>query len=676
MLDLSVSHSLLPTTTDMWWQKLRPRLILLYVVVALTLLVLSVSGHIRLLGDVGKTFGGFFWAIDTDGQVVVVSILPQSASFGASTSSITNSDTIVGVEVSDKKGQVLFNWQQSSQQHGTVPLVEAYLHANVGDTVTYTIRHSDATEDYTSLPALSFSFAMWLQNYGLALLAGLSWLLVGTVLFVRAKDWTGAVEGITLIPPAMLFLLYSHWGNVQTAYPADIVFQLLWVPSFALLGAAFIHLSLTYRPEVMLTPHRPRWLTDGLPYLPLIALIAFEWSSLLLFGKVAARPHLIISLSYGVFGGVLSFGIGIISLLRVLRILPGKQIPENVRHRLGDLLTLWFGGIGLGFCLGILPILLNGHPLLPLELFYVLAIVYPFLLLYAIRSLRLIDRLQVTLEQREDALREQQKTAEALRLTNSELTQATSLLLSADAQLRSVLSQRIHDQPKQQALRMRTILGHWQLKLKGEAEHDVSGKVPAQPIIETLEKVRKISEEMESDLRGLQILVEDAYQRRSLGLRLHLEKLIKEDLPALQPESQLKVKADLRALDALTRDLELTEEGTKVAEAISYTVTQALLNVYNHAEASHAAVQTSCKHGILEVSITDDGQGFDISSIAPEKTSLFKAKMKTREAGGIFSVQSIPRPLDGHGTTVLLRLPIPHVQQQVISSPLPELPLY
>ncbi len=362
--------------------------------------------------------------------------------------------------------------------------------------------------------------------------------------------------------------------------------------------------------------------------------------------------------------------------LVAVRILPGKQIPENVRHRLGDLLTLWFGGIGLGFCLGVLPILLNGHPLLPLQLFYVLAIVYPFLLLYAIRSLRLIDRLQVTLQQREDALREQQKTAEALRLTNAELTQATSLLLSADAQLRSVLSQRIHDQPKQQALRMRTILGHWQLKLKGEAEHDASGKVPAQPIIETLEKVRKISEEMESDLRGLQILVEDAYQRRSLGLRLHLEKLIKEDLPALQPESPLKVKPDLRALDALNRDLELTEEGSKVAEAISYTVTQALLNVYNHAEASHAAVQTLCKHGTIEVSITDDGQGFDTNSIAPEKTSLFKAKMKAREAGGIFSVQSIPQPRDDHGTTVLLRLPIPHVQQQVISSPLPELPVY
>ena len=373
---------------------------------------------------------------------------------------------------------------------------------------------------------------MWFENYGLTLLAGISWLLVGTLLLVTARDWTGAVEGITLLPPAMLFLLYSHWGNVQQAYPADIVFQLLWVPSFALLGAAFIHLSLTYRPEALSVPRRPRLMVDGLPYLPLIALVAFEWSSFLIFGKVAGRPHFIVALSYGVFGGVLSFVIGVISLLRVSRIIPGARIPDNVRRRLRDLLTLWIGGVGLGFCFGILPILLTGHPFLSIQIFTVLAIVYPLLLLYAIRSLRLIDQLQLTLEQREEALRELQQTAAALQQSNSELQQATSLLLHADAHLRSVLSQRIHDQPKQQALRIRSLLGHWQHKLKVESERDPEGKVAVQPISEALGKVRKISEELEGDLRGLQLLVEDAYQRRSLGLKLHLEKLIREDLPA------------------------------------------------------------------------------------------------------------------------------------------------
>jgi signal transduction histidine kinase len=296
-------------------------------------------------------------------------------------------------------------------------------------------------------------------------------------------------------------------------------------------------------------------------------------------------------------------------------------------------------------------------------MFYLLAAVYPLVLWYAIRSLRLIDRLQLTLEQRETALLEQHKTAEALRQTNHELQQATSLLLHADAHLRSLLSQRIHDQPKQEALRIRSLLAYWQHKMRVEAEHDPDGKVPVQLVIEALGKIRKISEVLESDLRGLQLLVEDVYQRRSLGLKLHLDKLIQEDLPALHPESLIKVQADLWALDALSPHLEQTAEGAKIAEAISYMVTQALLNVYNHSGATFATVRTASTGNMLEVYVIDDGRGFDPESIPPEKTSLFKARLKAREAGGSITIQSVPRPHAEHGTTVLLRIPLPPTMQ-------------
>ena len=641
---------------------LRLRLTLGYLVIATALILISGAGHLRLLNEVGRTFGGFFWAIDTSGQVVVVSTPPQLSPFGAVASSINSNDAIVAVNGRKAAGNIS-------------PI---YQHARPGDTITYLIQHNTTTFT-VKRAAVTFTMDMWWSNYGLAFLAGLSWILIGIVLLATAQEWTGAVEGITLIPPAMLFLLYSHWGNVQQAYPADSVFQLLWVPSFALLGAAFIHLSLTYRPQALRIARKPRLVIDGLPYLPLLALGAYEWSSYFIFGAVPTRPNLVLSLGYGVFGGVISFGIGITSLLRVAGFIRGIQIPTNIRRRLGDLLTLWIGGVGLGFCLGILPILLTGQTLLPLSMFYLLAIVYPFLLLYAIRSLRLIDRLQVTLEQREAALTqreaallEQQKTAEELRQTNRELQQATSLLLHADAHLRSILSQRIHDQPKQQALRIRSLLGHWQHKLRVEAEQDPTGKVSAQPIIEALGKVRKISEELESDLRGLQLLVEDAYQRRSLGLKLHLEKLILEDLPMLHPEASLKVQADLRSLDALSPDLEQTAEGARIAEAISYTVTQALLNIYNHAGANYITVRALRSNGNMEVIITDDGRGFDINAIAPEKTSMFKARLKAREAGGTLTILSIPRPQVEHGTKVQLRLPFPQSGRKFYSGPLRE----
>lgn len=659
------------STTEAWWKHLRLRFMIGYIVVALVLLNISVIGHIRLLSEVGNTFGGFIWAVDTDGQVVVVSTPAQLPSSDATANSLTNNTHIVS----------------ANNQQGAAGLERVYAHAHPGEAITYTLSNSNGSRTTFALPAQTFTWDMWWQNYGLALIAGVSWLVIGAILLMAAQEWAGAVEGITLLPPAMLLLLYSHWGNVQHAYPADVVFQLLWIPSFALLGAAFIHLSLTYRPEALSTSRMPRMTIDALPYLPILALLAYEWCSYIFFGQhVPTRPNLTISLSYGVLGGLISFGIGIHSLIQTGYLLPQgtkKQgrgaIPTHVRKRVGDLLTLWIGGVGLGFCFGVLPILLKGQTLLPLPIFYVLATIYPILLLYAIRTLRLVDQLHITLEQRETALQQQKRTAEELRRVNSEvqqvnrdLKQATSLLLHADAHLRSLLSQRIHDQPKQQALRIRSLLGHWQHKLRVEAEHDPEHKVAVQPIVEALGKVRKISEELEGDLRGLQLLVEDAYQRRSLGLRLHLEKLIREDLPALHSESLLKVQSDLWALDTLSPDLEQTEEGAKVAEAISYTVTQALLNIYNHAGASFATVRTINANGLLEILITDDGRGFDPKSVPPEKTSLFKAQLKAKEADGAIAIKSIPRSQPDHGTKVLLRIPLPTMENNIETNPLLE----
>jgi anti-sigma regulatory factor (Ser/Thr protein kinase) len=640
-------------TTDTAWRQLRLRLTLTYLVVALILLFLSGIGHVRLLNQVGRTFGGFFWAIDTDRQVVVVSTPPQLPPFAVPPSSLTSLDHIMGV-----------NSQPVSA------LSNVYQHAKPGDLITYTVQQNGKLASIKH-PAVTFTWDMWFQSYGLTLLAGLCWLLIGFILLARAQNWTGVVEGITLLPAAMLFLLFSHWGNVQQAYHADVVFQFMWLPAFALLGAAFIQLSLTYKPEAIRESRSPRLTIDVLPYLPLIALLAFDVFSYLFRGSVPGRIQFIFSLGYAVFGGLLSLVIGITSLLRISGLIPGGKIPANVRRRLGDLLTLWIGGVGLGFCLGILPILLTGKPLIPLQIFYVLAAIYPFMLLYALRSLRMMDHLQQTIVQREQALLEQQKLAEDLRRTNSQLQRATSLLLHADAHLRSLLSQRIHDQPKQQALRIRSLLGHWQHKLRVEVEHNPSNKPFAQPIIEALGKVRKISEELEGDLRGLQLLVEDAYQRRSLGLKLHLEKLIREDLPALHPESPLKVQPDLWALDALSYDLEQTAAGEKFAEAISYTVTQALLNIYNHAGASFATVRSVRVDGNLEIHITDDGRGFDPNTISPEKTSLFKAQLKVREAGGTLTISSIPRPQPHHGTIIVLRLPFPDGKRPLKTRPLP-----
>src|SRR5215831_18847869 len=353
--------------TESWWRRLRPRLTMIYLAIALVLLIVSGAGQLRLLAEIGQVFGGFFWAIDSDGHVIIVFPSPQLSAFGAFQNSLTSTDYVIA----------------ANGQKGSETLAYLYQHASAGEEIRYTVQQGNRRVDF-ALPATTFTWDMWWQNYGLAFIAGLSWLVVGIILLVTAPGWVGAVEGLTLLPPALLSLLISHWGNVQQPYPTDPVVELLWVPSFALLGAAFIHLSLTYRPEAISTPRTPRFMLDGLPYVPLVALLAFEWSCYLIFRQVPTRTNELMSLGYGVFGGAVSLCIGLISLGRVSGLLPGAQMPVHVRRRIGDLLTLWIGGVGLGFCLGVLPILLTGRTLVPLYIFYVLAAVYPLLLLYAI----------------------------------------------------------------------------------------------------------------------------------------------------------------------------------------------------------------------------------------------------------------------------------------------------
>src|SRR5258708_35640028 len=95
MLHLVVSTSNI-STIDEQWRKLRLRLTLIYIAIGLLLIIMSGAGHIRLLNEVGRTFGGFFWAIDnTDNHIAVVSTPPQVPDMPVSAESLTGSAHII-----------------------------------------------------------------------------------------------------------------------------------------------------------------------------------------------------------------------------------------------------------------------------------------------------------------------------------------------------------------------------------------------------------------------------------------------------------------------------------------------------------------------------------------------------------------------------------------------------
>jgi signal transduction histidine kinase len=83
---------------------------------------------------------------------------------------------------------------------------------------------------------------------------------------------------------------------------------------------------------------------------------------------------------------------------------------------------------------------------------------------------------------------------------------------------------------------------------------------------------------------------------------------------------------------------------------------EALANVARHARASHVTVRLQREARQVELSIADDGQGFDVRQ-APRGMGLSNMAARAGEADGTYAVKSAP----DEGTTVslLLELPLP-----------------
>ncbi len=82
---------------------------------------------------------------------------------------------------------------------------------------------------------------------------------------------------------------------------------------------------------------------------------------------------------------------------------------------------------------------------------------------------------------------------------------------------------------------------------------------------------------------------------------------------------------------------------------------EALSNVLKHAQARQAAVRLVFGAEHVELTIRDDGQGFDSEAVqGAEHLGLRNVRSRTADAGGSLSVQRTP----GAGTTLQVRLPV------------------
>ncbi len=91
--------------------------------------------------------------------------------------------------------------------------------------------------------------------------------------------------------------------------------------------------------------------------------------------------------------------------------------------------------------------------------------------------------------------------------------------------------------------------------------------------------------------------------------------------------------------------------------AVFRIVQEALQNVVKHAHATRVEVQAVEMEGALEVSVSDNGRGFEpgqVQRLDPKHFGLAGMRARAQQIGATLNISSIP----GRGTTVLLKVPL------------------
>ena len=91
-----------------------------------------------------------------------------------------------------------------------------------------------------------------------------------------------------------------------------------------------------------------------------------------------------------------------------------------------------------------------------------------------------------------------------------------------------------------------------------------------------------------------------------------------------------------------------------ISETIIRTVAEALTNITKHARAKNVELNVGVNEDSLQVTISDDGQGFDDSTIPSGHYGLLGIKERVRLVNGKFEIQS---DID-KGTTLKIELPL------------------
>ena len=103
-------------------------------------------------------------------------------------------------------------------------------------------------------------------------------------------------------------------------------------------------------------------------------------------------------------------------------------------------------------------------------------------------------------------------------------------------------------------------------------------------------------------------------------------------------------------------DIQLGDQplGRQAERQLYLVVREAVSNVERHADASSASLHLERRGDILHLEVTDDGRGFDRSSVSEDSVGLRSMEERVADLGGSIVIASTP----GQGTSLIATMPV------------------
>jgi signal transduction histidine kinase len=214
--------------------------------------------------------------------------------------------------------------------------------------------------------------------------------------------------------------------------------------------------------------------------------------------------------------------------------------------------------------------------------------------------------------------------------TGEEMRNLSVRLRHAQEEERRTISRELHDEVGQKLTAMRMELGALErLRTAGHSEFSVALTQVKELAEHSLRMIRDIA-------TGLRPSVLD-----DLGLGAALQKQARE----FSKRTGIPVSVTIEGGFAGLADRQRTY--------VYRIVQEALTNCAKHARAHQISVRLLGRDEQIELTVTDDGTGFDRAKAAHSGLGLIGIEERVRELGGVIAVQSAPK----RGTTIHVTIP-------------------